>query len=107
MPGDSLFIDTHPRELPVRCLGAGTTEAAPHRDDCGTCQCEYWNQQEKLIAQVLDELAATKKELAGFGDSVDELAEMFNSSTNLMTDKVNNVWRVLAAMQKKLGGGRV
>ena len=86
-------------------LAAGTAPAT-HRDDCSTCQCDYWDQQERLIGQFVDELAATKNKITDVRDTVVELSESVNMERDHLTDKINNAWRVLADMQARLGGVR-
>lgn len=91
---------------PLAVVQAAGTAPATHRDDCSTCQCDYWDQQERLIGQVVAELAATKNQITDVRDMVVELTESVNDEREHLTDKINNAWRVLADMQARLGGVR-
>lgn len=105
MPGDSLCLDPGPKHVPRPCFGGGTGPAT-HREDCGTCQCEYWDQQEMLIAQVLDELSRVQTEVREAHNTIAELDQSLTDQSNTASERIDNAWRVLAAMQKKLGGPR-
>ena len=103
-PGDSITLDTRPKEVPIRCMGAGTGPAV-HREDCGTCQCDYWAHQEKIIANLMDELACVRADMMSMDAKLSEAQDCLEIMVKGLDTKVTNAWTVLASMQKRVVGG--
>ena len=90
----------------VQGPAAPGTAPEVHRDDCGTCQCDYLDQQARVSEQILDHSASLERQIRELRQDVQEDKEYDLQHWDHIIKQIGLLWRVTEDMQKKFGGGR-
>ena len=88
----------------VQGPAAPGTAPTVHRDDCGTCQCDYLDQQVRAAEQVLDRAASLDRQIRELRQIVQDDKEDQELHDNHIVKQIGLLWKVTEDMQKKFGG---